>query len=66
MAKVRNFTAGKEENKNLEAIREKLEELKDQLVEVLEEYEDKNQDKADILTEALDALEVKSNDSDRA
>ena len=38
MAKVRNFTAGKEENKNLEAIREKLEELKDQLVEVLEEY----------------------------
>ena len=56
MAKVREFTAEAEKNNKLAAIRKQLENLKDQLVDVLEEYEDRDQEKADILTEALDAL----------
>ena len=56
MTKIRNFTE-EETPKNLEEIRKQLKKLKDQLAEALAEYEDKDEARADRLTEALDALE---------
>lgn len=59
MGKVVDLTATASKEERLKNIVGSLDEIKDALVAVIDEYEaeDENSDKLDLLTEALDALE---------
>lgn len=57
MSKITDFMAMTEKEKNLKRIAKELKELKLELAEITEEYEAEENGKADLLTEALDALE---------
>lgn len=59
MSKVVDITAASSKEDKLKNVIASLEEIKDALVDVIDEYEAENEssDKMDLLTEALDALE---------
>lgn len=59
MSKVVDITAASSKEDKLKNVIASLEEIKDTLVDVIDEYEaeDESSDKLDLLTEALDALE---------
>ena len=59
MGKIINILPMANREDNLQEIMETLQEVKDALVEVLDQYEEEGaEEKADTLTEALDADEV--------
>ena len=62
MSKIVNITSKEDKDQKLQDIANSLEELKDVMAEVIEAYEEENADsrKMDTLTEALDALEDRS------
>lgn len=59
MSKVVDITASSSKESKLKSVITSMEEIKDTLVDVIDEYdaEDESSDKLDLLTEALDALE---------
>ncbi len=59
MSKVVDITAPSSKENKLKSVITSMEEIKDALVDVIDEYEaeDESSDKLDLLTEALDALE---------
>ena len=57
MGKVVKLSSGKGKEERLKEILDNLEEVKNDLAELLEEYDIEENEKTDVLTEALDALE---------
>ena len=57
MGKVVKLSSGKGKEERLKEILDNLEEVKNDLAELLEEYDKEENKKTDVLTEALDALE---------
>ena len=59
MSKIVNITSKEDKDQKMQDIANSLQELKDVMAEVIEEYEEDNADsrKKDTLTEARDALE---------
>lgn len=57
MGKVVKLSSGKGKEERLKEILDNLEEVKNDLAELLEEYDKEENEKTYVLTEALDALE---------
>lgn len=57
MGKVVKLSSGKGKEERLKEILDNLEEVKNDLAELLEEYDKEENEKTDVLIEALDALE---------
>ena len=57
MGKVIKISSEKGKEERLKEILDNLEEVKNNLAELLEEYDKEENEKTDVLTEALDALE---------